>query len=236
MSFTRPFVTQHFTDFEPGDSYSHGLSIALRPINEFTEDPHDVPLRLRLKERPGLRALRNLSGYLCFEDLQAGTYTVLVGPDPAITDWFYVKPPQGTWSDTSEIPIVVVANAVSSFDLHLVPRPSSFPFPTNATLMRGMVTQGSAVGIADAVVRATYEEVDPKDPEDPTQNIQRTVEALTDKQGEYVLFFKRLPRVKTGDPDLTADLKAVKGASQSLTRTEVIKEGETLRVNPLDLL
>jgi|RhiMetdeSRZDD1v2_1073273.scaffolds.fasta_scaffold154229_2 hypothetical protein len=232
MSFTRPYVTAHFIDFQLGDAHGHGLSIALRPIDEFTRDQIETPLGVKIKERPGLKALRNLSGFLCFEDLEPNEYTLLVDPDPAIVDWFYVKPPQGDWTDKFEFPVDVVANTVSSFDLHLVPRPSSYPFPPTATLVRGIVTQGSPNGVANAVVRATYEEVDP---EDPTQQVLRTVEALTDGNGEYVLFFKRLPLVREGDQDLTADLVAVKGPIQSQTAKEVIKEGKTLRANPLDL-
>ena len=84
----------------------------------------------------------------------------------------------------------------------------------------------------DAVVRATYLEVNPLD---NTQNVIRTVEALTNREGEYVVFFKRLPKVKEGDPDLTADLTAVKGASQSQVTKVVIKEGTTQKANALDL-
>jgi hypothetical protein len=232
MNFIRPFVTPRFIDFEEGDSYHHGLSIALRPIDEFTQDLLGIPLRVKIKERPKLRPLRNLSGFLCFEDLQAGNYTLVIARDPAITDLFYVKPPQGTWTDKLEFSTQVVANTVSTFDLQFVPRPSTYPFPLNATLLRGIVTQGSAAGVPDAVVRATYEEVDRAD---PAQLVPRTVEALTNREGEYALFFKRLPRVNAGDPDLTADLTAVKGASQSQTVTEVIREGQTGKVNPLDL-
>ena len=232
MTFTRPFVTTHFIDFEEGDSHRHGLAIAVRPIDEFTQDLLGIPLRLKLREQPKQRPLRNLSGFLCFEDLQAGNYTLLIDRDPAFAELFYVKPPQGTWTDTFEVRTEVFANAVSSFDLHFVPRPSTYPFPPNATLLRGIVTQGSPLGVADAVVRATYEEVDPND---PAQHIPKTVEALTNREGEYVLFFKRLPKVNQGDPDLTADLTAVKGASQSQTVTEAIREGQTRRANPLDL-
>ena len=232
MNFTRPFVTTHFVDFEEGDSHRHGLSIALRPIDEFTQDLLGIPLRVKLKERPKLRPLQNLSGFVCFEDLQVGKYTLLIDRDPAIADLFYVKPPQGTWTDKFEFLTEVFANVVSSFDLHFVPRPSTYPFPTNATLLRGIVTQGSTAGVADAVVRATYREVNPQD---PTLQIPRTVEALTNAKGEYALFFKRLPKVKQGDPDLTARLTAIKAASQSQTVTEVIREGQTRNVNPLDL-
>jgi hypothetical protein len=231
MSFTRPYVTRYLVDFEQGDSHRHDLSIAIRLIDQFTEEQPLTLLRAKLKELPGARQIRNISGRLCFEDVNPGNYKLLVQNDPEIVDPFFVKPPQGTWTDTLEIPLAVVANVVLSFDLQLAPRPS-YPFPANATLVRGIVTQGSSPGVADAVVRATYREVSPLD---NTQTVLRTVEALTSREGEYVAFFKRLPKVKPGDPALIAELVAVKGAIQSQPQRVVIKEGTTQKANALDL-
>ena len=230
MIFTRPYVTRYFVDVEQGDSHQHDLSIAIRPVDQFTEERLVPSLRLKLKELPTARPIRSISGLLCFEDISPRKYTLLVQNDPEVVDSFFVKPPAGTWTDTLEIPIEVLPNAVLSFDLQLAPRPS-YPFPPNATLVRGIVTRNS-LGVADAVVRATYSEVNPAD---NTQNILKTVESLTNREGEYVAFFKRLPKVKQGDPALTADLVAVKGASQSQLQTVVIKEGTTQKANPLDL-
>lgn len=230
MIFTRPYETRHLLDVEEGDSHRHDLSIAIRPFDQFTEEPPLTQLRAKLKELPTARPIRSLSGLLCFEDIVPGKYKLLVQNDPEVVDPFFVKPPLGTWTDTLEIPIEVFPNVVLSFDLQLAPRPS-YPFPPHATLVRGTVIQNS-LAVADAVVRATYLEVNPLD---NTQNVIRTVEALTNREGEYVVFFKRLPKVKEGDPDLTADLTAVKGASQSQVTKVVIKEGTTQKANALDL-
>ncbi|HKG62336.1 MAG TPA: hypothetical protein VKB05_21425 [Pyrinomonadaceae bacterium] len=230
MIFTRPYETRHLFDFEEGDSHRHDLSIAIRAVDQFTEERPLTHLRAKLKELPTARPIRSISGWLCFEDIVPGKYKLLVQNEPEVVDPFFVKPPQGTWTDTLEIPVEVFPNVVLSFDLQLAPRPS-YPFPSHATLVRGTVTR-SSTGVADAVVRATYREVDPAD---NTQTVIKTVEALTNREGEYVAFFKRLPKVREGDPDLTADLVAVKGASQSQLKTVVVKEGTTQKVNALDL-
>ena len=230
MSFTRPYVTRFFLDVEQGDSHHHDLSIAIRPLDQFTdESPLTLP-RVKLKELPRVRPIRSLSGLLCFEDITPREYNLLVQRDPEVVDQFFVKPLQGTWTDTLEIPIKLLPNVVLSFDLQLAPRPS-YPFPLHATLVRGIVTQDSKPA-ANAVVRAKYDEVNPAD---NTQRISVTVEALTNSNGEYVTFFKRLPKLKPVDPPLTADLVAVKGTSQSQTQTVVIKEGTTQKANALDL-
>jgi hypothetical protein len=230
MTFTRPVTTTRFIDYELGDSYRHRLSIAIRPIDEFTSVGPEIPIRLKLKEIPRLAALRNLSGHLCFEEIAAGNYKLMVEPDP-IADRFYVRPLQGPWIDTFEIPLVVAPNLLLSFDLNLSPRPS-YPFPPNATLVRGFVTQGTPAGVGNAVVRATYKEVNPRD---TTLTVQKTVEALTNREGEYVLFFKRLPKVPPVEIALKALVIALKDGKQSAQRTVLITEGQTLQTSPLDL-
>jgi len=225
MSFTRPFVTRRFIDYEEGDSYRHPLSIAFRAIDEFTSEPSQSEIRVMLKEIPRLRRLRNLSGHYGFEEIAPGNYTLLVEPDQLNANWFYVKPLQGPWTDTFEIPIVVVPNVLLSFDLTLSPRPS-YPFPSNATLVRGIVTQGTPAGVANAVVGTTYDQVNPQD---TTQTVPKTVETLSTRDGEYVLFLNRLPQ------DTQAiTLTAAKDGKQT-QRPELIREGQTLKANPLDL-
>jgi len=230
MTFTRPYDTRFFLDVEQGDSHRHDLSIAIRPFDQFTEEPPLTPPRVKLKELPTARSIRSLSGLLCFEDIAPSEYNVVVQRDAEVVDRFFIKPPAGPWTDTLEIPIKLLPNVVLSFDLQLAPRPS-YPFPLHATLVRGFVTQDSKPA-ADAVVRATYREVNPAD---NTQTILVTVESLTNTDGEYVTFFKRLPKLKSADPPLTADLVAVKGTSQSPTQTVEIKEGTTQKANDLPL-
>jgi hypothetical protein len=226
MIFTRPFMTRQFIDYEEGDSYLRVLSIAFRPIDEFTNRQPASPLRVALKELPGTRALRNQSGFICFEGIDAGNYRLLVKPDPVTADWFYLKPPLGQpWTPNFERPIEVLPNVLLTFDLILTPKPS-YPFPANATLVRGTVTQGTPKGVPNAVVSTTYEQVDPADSD---LTIFVDVETLTNLEGEYVLFFKSLPQV-TQQLTVTAALGAVQVQDQI-----VITEGQTLQANPLDL-
>jgi len=230
MSFTRPYATRFFLDVEQGDSHRHDLSIAIRPFDQFTGEPPLTAPRVKLKELPTVRSIRSLSGLLCFEDIAPGEYNVVVQRDAEIVDRFFVKPPAEPWTDTLEIPIKLLPNVVLLFDLQLAPRPS-YLFPAHATLVRGVVTQDSKPA-ANAVVRAKYDEVNPAD---NTQKISVTVEALTNSDGEYVTFFKRLPKLKPADQPLTADLTAVKGTSQSPKQTVVIKEGTTQKALDLPL-
>jgi hypothetical protein len=102
----------------------------------------------------------------------------------------------------------------------------SYPFPGNATLVRGRVTQGSPDGVADAVVSCTYDQVDPQD---VIQTIPETVETLTNGDGEYVLFFKSLPEVTQ-----LVTIAAVKGPDQAQDQF-LITEGKTTLADALDL-
>ena len=229
MSFTRPFITTRFIDYDqgkPGEpvSYSHQLSIAFRAVDEYTEAQLDTPMRVRLKGIPRSRALRNLSGHFCFEGLTPGNYQLVIEPDPLTANSFFVKPLQGPWTDIFEIPIVVVANVLLNFALTLSPRPS-YPFDPNATLVRGTVTQG-APAVANAVVSSTYDQVNPQD---TTQTVKKTVETLTNQDGEYALFFKRLP-LRTQQ----VTVNAAKGGKQTQDSV-LITEGTTRKALLLNL-
>lgn len=226
MIFTRPFVTRHFIDYEEGITYTRVLSIAFRTIDEFTNQPPQTPFRVALKELPRSRALRNLSGFFCFEDIEAGNYTLLVEPDPLAADWFYLQPLQGPWTGSFTIPITVVENVLLSFDLALSPKPS-YPFPANATLVRGIVRQGPSTGIENAVVSTTYDQVDPQD---VIQTVPRSIETLTNREGEYVLFFKSLPQTTQ-----QITVTATNGGDQIQDQI-LITEGKTLKAIPLVFL
>lgn len=226
MSFTRPFVTKHFIDYEQGVSYVREVSVAFRPIDQFTREQPLAPLSVSIKELPGTRAGRNYSGFFFFEDLEPGNYTLMVKPNPVSSDYFYLEPfPGDPWASGFELPIEIQPNVLLTFTLRLVPK-VSYPFPANATLIRGRVTQGSSAGVADAVVTCTYDQVDPQD---VSQTIPETVETLTNGDGEYVLFFKSLP-----DVTQLVTVTAEKGASQAQDQV-LITEGKTALADPLDL-
>ena len=77
-----------------------------------------------------------------------------------------------------------------------------------------------------AQVSTTYNEVDPND---STLTVPVHVETMTDRAGEFVLFFKSLPQ-KTQPVLITA----TKGADQDQI-ARVITEGTTLKNQVLDL-
>lgn len=232
MTYARPFVTPRFTAHE-GDSWPRRLSLAVRVDDAFTRRMAVAPLRVYLKELRFLPTLRSLGGLFCFEGrrpgegLPAGNYTLVVEPDRTTADFFFLQPEAGgQWSESFERAVALpVAGAQAPLVVvTLAPRPS-YPFPAGATLVRGKVTQGGQ-GAAGAVVRCTYDRVDPAD---TSRTEAVTAETLADRAGEYVLFFISLP-----DPTQEVTVIAEKGG-QSVQQTVDITEGATLLAGTLVL-
>lgn len=209
MAYTRPFITRALVSYA-GDSRTRGLRLAVRPIDTFTEEPPRAPLRIALKEMPRARAVQNLSGFFCFEgkvwkdkdeqdiDLtyKDGTYMLIVEPDPVRADWYYLEPNPGTaWSFdfTRRITLPMPNKNNPVEEVRLAPNPA-YPFANNSTLVRGTVFRGpgnTLPTVPGVVVRAIYQRTDPRD---PTVSISHTVETQSDRQGDFVLFFKALFR------------------------------------------
>lgn len=232
MTYTRPFVTPRFTAHE-GDSWPRRLSLAVRVDDAFTGRMAVAPLKVYLKSLRFLPTLRSLGGLFCFEgrrpgeSLPAGNYTLVVEPDRTRADFFFLRPePGGQWSESFErtVTLPLVGPQAPLEVLTLVPRPS-YPFPASATLVRGRVTQGGQPA-AGAVVSCTYDQVDPAD---TTQTVSVSVETMTDRAGEYVLFFRSLP-----DRTQQVTVIAEKGG-QNVQQQVLITEGATLLAGPLVL-
>ena len=228
MTYTRPFVTNRFIAYD-GDTRDHTLSLAVRVIDDFTREQAEVRLRVELKELKRSRPFRNQSGEFCFEAIPDGDYTLVVEPDPTTADWFYLQPvPGDDWTESFERPVRLPLPDLRSplVEVTLSPK-TSYPFPNNATLIRGTVTEGApSVEVAGAIVSTAYEQVDP---DDSDQTIVVAVETRTDRKGEYVLFFQSMPG-KTEQVFLTA----VKDGQQVQRQVE-ITEGATLKAEPLHL-
>ena len=233
MIYTRPYITKKFIAYA-GDSRTTDVTLAVRVLDAFTEEPARVPLSVRLKELPRIRPLRGESGFYCFEGTETvivngttiisnpipnGNYTLIVEPDPTSGSQFNLQPRQvgQPWTTTFERPIVLpLPNPLEVVTLSPTP---AYPFPANATLVRGTVKKfGVAVGAA--VVSTTYNQVDPTD---TTQTKIVDIETITDPAGEYVLFFKGLP-AKT--QNLT--IVATKNGDQNQI-TPMITDGSTLK-------
>jgi hypothetical protein len=226
LTYTRPFITPRFIAFG-GDSRTRRLSLAVMLLDSFTEAAPRVAIRVRLKESPRAVAVRNQSGLFCFEEITPpGPYTLTLDPERVNSDWYYLEPTGAVWEDTFERPInLPMPDPRAPLEIAtFVPRPS-YPFPTNATLVRGKVTRGTPDGVAGAIVSTTYQHEDP--PGAPSSPF--AVRTLTDSQGEFVLFFKRLPGA-TQTITLTAD----KNGAQA-QQPVIITEGTTRKGVQLDL-
>lgn len=236
MIYTRPFITKKFIAYA-GDSRTTDVTLVVRVIDAFTDEPARAPLNVRLKELPKIRPLRGESGVYYFEGTETvtingttiignpipnGNYTLVVEPDPTSGNRFNLQPRQvgQPWPTTFERPIVLpLPNPLQPLEVVTFSPTPAYPFPANATLVRGTVKRfGVAVGAA--VVSTTYDQVDPAD---TTQTIPVDIETITDPAGEYVLFFKSLP-AKT--QNLT--IVATKNGDQNQI-TPVITEGSTLK-------
>lgn len=198
MNYTRPFITGRFIAYGGpsfgGDSWSNELSLAVLVLDSFTEEPPQTAIRVRLKEMPRVIPIRNQSSYFCFEGIkEPGPYTLVLEPDRTTSDLYYLDPTGAVWSDTFERIInLPMPNPKSPVELATFSPKTSYPFPSNATLVRGKVTQGGA-GVQNAIVSTTYQSVPkglPNAPPAPAGAL--TVRTLTDREGEFVLFFKRL--------------------------------------------
>jgi hypothetical protein len=234
MIYTRPFITRKFIGYA-GDSRRTQVTLAVQVVDSFTDLYPEVPLSVRLKELPDIKTVRGARGFYCFEGRETvtidgveinrspipdGNYTLVVQPDQISGNQFFLQPRlvNQPWTNNFERPVVLpMPNPLNPLEIvRFAPTPA-YPFPANATLVRGLVRQGAA-GVPNVVVTSTYNEVDPAD---PALQIARVVETLTDREGEYALFFKRLPN-KTQAINIR-----VRGTAVQIP--VVITEGTTLK-------
>jgi hypothetical protein len=196
-------------------------------LDSFTEEPPQIPIRARLKELPRTFPVRNQGGFICFGVIaDPGAYTLVIEPDRVASDWYYLESNGPVWTDTFERAInLPMPDPTSPLEIATFTPKTSYPFPANATLVRGMVTQGTPDGVGGAIVSTTYEhEKPPGSPPSPVQ-----VRTLTDRGGEFVLFFKRLP-----DATQQITLTAEKDGAQ-VQQPVLITEGTAQKGVLLDL-
>lgn len=134
------------------------LSIALRVTDSFTGEMVLNAIRVSIPENSKI-AYRNPSGYFIFTDIKEGNYLVAID-----SEIFF---PANEQIDTSSLDI---KNPVVT--INLIPKPA-YPFPENATLIRGIVT-----GITGPVENASI------------KVIGKQFETMTDERGEFALYFK----------------------------------------------
>lgn len=229
MSYTRPFVASRFVAYE-GDIHKKTLSLAVRVIDSFTQEQVALPLKVRLIGSDKPIPFLTQSGIYCFEGIPPGDYTLLVKPDPVNGDWFFLqRRPGEEWKETFERPIELpLQGPLAPLEEVTLSPKTSYPFPQNATLVRGKATTGTpATDVANAIIRSTYKQVNPDDPDNSDSWIDVDVETQTDRLGEYVLFFSRLPG---SEQDVT--ITGFKDGQQ-VPIDITIKEGSTTFVPPL---
>lgn len=133
MAIITPYVTDKFTAYL-GDVLTTRLSLAVWLIDDYTKKELIGSVKVMTKEGD-IMAIKNLSGYYCFNDLPDGNYNLNVESD------FYFPEVK-----TVDIPQPDPKNPV--VEITLKPKPA-YPFPDHATLVRGMV-----VGAGEPVVNA----------------------------------------------------------------------------------
>ncbi|HMK56408.1 MAG TPA: hypothetical protein VK448_07215 [Dissulfurispiraceae bacterium] len=186
MPLTSPFMTDGFTAYI-GDVMTSKLTFAVWLVDDFTQQKPEGSVQVNLKDG-SIKASRNLSGYYLFNDLSAGTHVISVESDMYL--------PAEMTIDTTTLDLKKPA-----VQLLLKPAPQ-YPFPASATLLRGVVTNGSSVAGATVSVTA------------------KPIMTFTDDRGGFVIYFKG---IKTE----TVMVVIKKGAdTKSIPAT--IEEGKTV--------
>lgn len=188
MAFTTPYVTDKFTAYL-GDVISTNLSFAVRLTDEYTQRKPVGDINVMIKQGD-IQAIKNLSGYYLFTDLIPGNYDVVI-----TSDFYFHEETQKTREDISSLdpkePVVEIV---------LKPKPA-YPFPANATLVRGVVKNTGP--LVNAQVSVTG----------------KPIETITDERGEFVLYFKGIK-----EEDITIEIKK---HGNTTTVSATIEEGKT---------
>lgn len=185
MALVTPYITARFTAYLSDILTTH-LSLSVWLIDEYTQMKPAGNIKVLIEEG-NINAVKNLSGYYLFNDLIDGNYNLIIESD------FYF--PEET---LVAVPCPDPKNPV--IEITLKPRPS-YPFPNNATLVRGLLS--NAGPLADAAVKV----------------IGKTIETITDERGEFILYFKGIKK-----EDITIEIKK-NGDTKTVNAT--IEEGKT---------
>ena len=192
MALQMPHVTDTFTAY-PGDVIHTEVSLAIRLIDDFTGEAPLGRVSVTIRD---MKAATNLSGYYVFTNLPKGkSYDVHIDSE------LYV--PENI-KDVA-IPRPDPKNPVEPVTVK--PKPA-YPFPANATLVRGVIVNPDPV--VDAPVKCS----------DPPQ------ETRTDSNGEFVLYFKGIK-----EKDITVSVDAQPGKTVQTT----IKEGGAMSLGRIDV-
>jgi hypothetical protein len=178
-------------------------------IDRYTGAQPSSDVTVGIKNSP-VRALRNLSGYYVFNRLPAGEFEINVESRHYFPGQVTLKPADIGRLDPMN-PLIRV---------YLEPNPS-YPFPANATLIRGMVRDSAGHPAAGARVEITGKDNS----------------AQTTRKGEFVLFFNTLTeediilegnkKFVAGSGEKTLHLKAVHESKTGVIDIDGVLEGKT---------
>ncbi len=172
------------------------LSMAILPRDDFSpEEGIKGDYEIRLKGN-GRHPLKHRTGYFLFLDLPEGKHTIIT------ESRFYIT--TGIEIDTNELnPKMPVT------EMTLKPN-SDYPFPPEATLIKGTITDPEGNPVSNARVRVK----------------KRDESTTTDKNGSFVLYFKGIQ----GDK-LKVKLFIEKEGFKKKRRTYTINKGKTKEVS-----
>ncbi|NIM17837.1 MAG: hypothetical protein GTO45_38160 [Candidatus Aminicenantes bacterium] len=185
------------------------LVVALTDRYTGSQPSGDPDVFINTKYKP-MNAIRNPSGYYVFTRLPEGEFVVNVE-----SPHYFAEQKTLTLSDLGGLDTM---NPV--FDIILEPNPS-YPFPANATLIRGMVRDTQGHPIPGAQVEITG----------------RKNGTQTTRKGEFVLFFNKLSeedillegskKFVTINGEKTIHVKAVHNSASGTLEIKEVQEGKT---------
>jgi len=227
MSLTLPFRTASFTVYGIDDPRSHAVSLAVRVLDEFTQEAVITPVRVTLAQKQAANRkfeertpFRNQSGDFCFEGQPNGNYSLLVEPDP-VSDYFFLHPePSQPWLDTFRRDVVLPIAGGPGLVVTMAPKPG-YPFPAGTTLLRGRVLGASGVPVNRTSVSADYTHPQPT-VADPQHVVTLTAETRTDRQGYFTLFFRSLSSSPTNISVTARDGVRVKNQAVQIKERESV--------------
>lgn len=193
MVIVHPYITDTFVSYK-GDTIITRLSLAVRLKDDYTGEKPVGYVEVMYREG-NQKAIKNLSGYYTFTDMAAGNNTVSVRSKIYYSLELSVNP---SLLDPKD-PVL---------EILLKPLPS-YPFPANATLVRGLLSNPDMNLTGNVNIKA----------------IEPGIETISDNMGEFVLYFRDVKNKK-----ITIELKK-NGASKTVETN--LDEGKTISLGKI---
>lgn len=189
----QPYITDTFVSYK-GDIIITRLSLAIRLKDDYTGEEPIGYIEVMYGEE-NQKAIKNPGGYYIFTDMPAGNNTVSVKSKVYYSQELAVNPS-----------LLDPKNPV--LEILLKPLPS-YPFPANATLARGLLSNPDMNLTANVNIKAVKPEI----------------ETISDANGEFVLYFKDVKNKK-----ITIEFK--KDGKSKTVKTN-LDEGKTVSLGKI---